>query len=137
MEIRPITPRYAVSPQIEPHDIVEIAAAGYTTILCNRPDGEIPAELQADVIRAATEAAGLTFKELPLTHDTIEAVVAAQMQIVETAPGPVFAYCASGTRCTIVWALGQVGRMSAEDIVAAAQSAGYDLSSMASRLDPA
>ncbi|MDE3029426.1 MAG: TIGR01244 family phosphatase, partial [Paracoccaceae bacterium] len=41
MEIRALTPDYAVSPQIEPADVAAIKAAGYTTVICNRPDREI------------------------------------------------------------------------------------------------
>ena len=33
MEIRHITPKYAVSPQIDPADVAEIAAAGFTAIV--------------------------------------------------------------------------------------------------------
>ncbi len=39
MEIRALTPTYAVSPQIEATDLPAIKAAGYTTIIDNRPDG--------------------------------------------------------------------------------------------------
>jgi uncharacterized protein (TIGR01244 family) len=39
MEIRAITPDYAVSPQIEPDDVPAIALEGYRVVICNRPDG--------------------------------------------------------------------------------------------------
>ena len=68
MDIRPLTPDYAVSPQVDPEDFAAIAAAGYTTVINNRPCEEIPPSHQADVMRDAAEAAGLTFVVLPLTH---------------------------------------------------------------------
>ncbi len=42
----------------------------------------------------------------------------------------VLAYCASGTRSTIAWALGQAGDMEPDAIVQAAQDGGYDLSNL-------
>ncbi len=128
MDIRQITPDYFVSPQIDPADLPAIAEAGFTSVICNRPDGEIPPSHHADVMAAAAEAAGLTFKILPLTHQTMTPEnVAAQMGFVDDAPGKVLAYCASGTRCTVIWALGQASTQSVDDIIATAQKGGYDL----------
>ncbi len=45
MDIRPLTPDYAVSPQIDPGDLPAIKAAGYVMVIDNRPDGEIPPHL--------------------------------------------------------------------------------------------
>ena len=131
MDIRPITPRYAVSPQIAPQDLPAIREAGFTTVICNRPDAENPEDLQADAMRAAAEAEGLAFVVHPLTHQTMTPEnVSIQMQAVETSAGPVLAYCASGTRSTIAWALGQAGEMDSDAIIEAARQGGYDLENM-------
>jgi uncharacterized protein (TIGR01244 family) len=136
MDIRPLTPAYAVSPQITPDDLPAIKAAGYVAIINNRPDSEIPMELSADVMAIAAEAAGLGYTVNPVTHQTLNMdMVAAQMQAAGAAGGPVLAYCASGTRSSIVWALGQAGQMGTADIIATAGKAGYDLSGLAPRLD--
>ncbi|MFQ6547979.1 TIGR01244 family sulfur transferase [Aestuariibius sp. 2305UL40-4] len=136
MEIRPLTDHYAVSPQITPEDVEVIRDAGFTTILCNRPDGEVPQPLQAQAVGAAAKAAGLEFKVLPVTHQTITPeLVAEQRAIVEGSVGPVMAYCASGTRCTIVWALGQAGLQPADKIIGAAAKAGYDIAGLRPQLD--
>ena len=66
MEIRALTPTYAVSPQIEPADLPVIKAAGYTTIIDNRPDGEIDEDLHGLAMKKAAEALGLTFVFNPL-----------------------------------------------------------------------
>ena len=66
MDIRQITPDYAVSPQIEPADIAAIKAAGFRTVICNRPDEEVTAELGAAAMRDAAEAAGLAFVDNPV-----------------------------------------------------------------------
>lgn len=131
MDIRPITPRYAVSPQIEPSDLSAIAEAGFRLVICNRPDAEIPPQLHAETMRAAAEAAGLDFAILPLTHQTMTPEnVARQLDLVDQAGGPVLAYCASGTRCTVIWALGMAGQMSSDDILKTAADAGYQLENL-------
>lgn len=134
MEIRRITPDYAVTPQIAPDDVPVIAEQGFRTVICNRPDAENPTELSAQVIRAAVEAAGLRFVENPVTHPTMtpERIAA---QAAAMAEAPVLAYCASGTRSSVLWALMQAGRMKTDEILAATARAGYDLSALRPRLE--
>jgi uncharacterized protein (TIGR01244 family) len=127
MDIRRITPDYAVSPQIEPEDLPEIAAQGFRTVVCNRPDSENPQELSA-------EAAGLRFVDNPVTHPTMTPErIASQAAALED--GPVLAYCASGTRSSVLWSLAQAGKRPTDEIIAATAKAGYDLSGLRPRLD--
>lgn len=136
MDIRSVTPRYHVSPQISPQDIPDLAAQGFTLVICNRPDAENPPELHAERVRTAAEAAGLSFVQLDLTHQTMTPDnIARQNELVENAEGPVLAYCASGTRCTVAWALGQAGRMPVDDILAATRAAGYALEQLRPTLE--
>lgn len=128
MDIRYITPDYAVSPQIIAEDVPAIAEAGFKLVICNRPDAEVTPDLAAESIRAAVEAAGLAFEALPLTQDTMTLDNAARHRaLLEGAQGPVLAYCRSGTRCSIVWALGHAATMSADDILSKTSAAGYQL----------
>ncbi|QDI76094.1 MULTISPECIES: TIGR01244 family sulfur transferase [Leisingera] len=136
MDARVITPRYSVSPQISAEDLPAIAAAGYKTVICNRPDEEVPPSHQADAIRDAAEAAGLRFEVLPLTHQTMTPEnVALQRELYESSDGPVLAYCASGTRSSVVWALGQASELSADDILQKTAAAGYQLDGLRPALD--
>ncbi len=136
MEIRPITPRYAVSPQITVEDVPAIAEAGFVKVICNRPNAEVPANMQSDAIGEAVRAAGLEYEVLELTHQTMTPEnVALQRQLAESCGGPVLAYCASGTRCSVVWALGQCDRMSTDDILDATTKAGYALENLRPTLD--
>jgi uncharacterized protein (TIGR01244 family) len=128
MDIRAITPDYAVSPQIEPGDLAAIKAAGYVTVIDNRPDGEIPPHLHTETMRLAAEALGLTFVVNPviggaMTMDNVTAQGAA----IATSTGPVFAYCASGNRSSVVWALSQAGKRPVEDLVGLPARFGYQL----------
>jgi uncharacterized protein (TIGR01244 family) len=131
MEIRPLSSRYAVSPQISVEHLSAIAAAGYETVICNRPDSEVEADQQTAAIRAAAEAAGLRYEVLELTQETMTPTnVARQRALIDASDGPVLAYCRSGTRCSIVWGLGQAGDLTPDEILAATTAAGYQLTDM-------
>lgn len=128
MDIRNLTPTYAVSPQIDPSDLAALKAAGFATIIDNRPDGEIPPHLQTSAIQAAAEGMGLTFVANPviggaMTMDN----VAVQKAAIAAATGPVFAYCASGNRSSVVWALAHAGQMPADDLIGIPAKFGYQL----------
>ena len=136
MDIRQITPTYAVSPQISPDDCQSIADAGFVAIICNRPDMEVAPYNRSVTIEAAAIAAGLTFVDLPITHQTMNAEnVLAHRAAIDAANGPVFAYCASGTRSSVVWSLGQAGDMPSDEIIAATSKAGYDLRGLHPQLE--
>lgn len=136
MDIRPLSPTFAVSPQIAVEDIPAIVAAGYTTIICNRPDAEVPPSHQAQAIGAAATAAGLNFVVKPVTHQGLNMeLIADQKASMDAADGPILAYCASGTRSSIVWSFAQAGEMPTSDIIAATSAAGYDLGGMGPQID--
>jgi uncharacterized protein (TIGR01244 family) len=136
MDIRHLTETFAVSPQIAPEDLADIKAAGFTTILCNRPDGEVPPEFQADAIRRAAEGLGLGFVLNPLSHGSLTMDhIETQGRTLAESKGPVFAYCASGNRSSILWALSQAGRVPTDDLIAAAAQAGYNLEGIRPQID--
>ena len=136
MDIRALTPTYAVSPQITPEDLAAIKAAGFVTVIDNRPDAEIPPTVQTAAMRAAVEAAGLAFVANPVIGGAItEQNVAAQRAAIEASSGPVFAYCASGNRSSVVWALAHAGKVPAGDLIATAARFGYDLEWLRPMLD--
>jgi len=133
MPLRKLTDRYFVSPQITPEDIAEIRAEGITTVICNRPDDENPPNLQEAAIRDALETEGVAFVSLPFNQMTLSPeIVTAHREAVSNAPGNVLAYCASGNRSTVVWALGEAdsGAQDADALVTAASAAGYDLTGL-------
>lgn len=128
MDIRALTPTYAVSPQIAPEDLPAIKAAGYVTVIDNRPDGEIPGHLHTETMRAAAEAAGLHFVANPVIGGAItEENVAEQRAAIQASEGPVFAYCASGNRSSVVWALAHAGTAPADTLIGTAAQFGYNL----------
>lgn len=136
MDIRAITPIYAVSPQIAPEDLAAIKAAGYTTIINNRPDGEIPPHLQHRQMQAAATVLGLTYVQNTVIGGAMtDANVVAQGAALAAASGPVFAYCASGNRSSVVWALANAGKMPTDDLIALPAKFGYQLEGLRGQIN--
>ena len=77
MDIRPLTPDYAVSPQIGLEDLAAIRAAGFAMVIDNRPDAEIPAELHTDGMRRAALAAGATVSSMAGSYQVSRATIIA------------------------------------------------------------
>jgi uncharacterized protein (TIGR01244 family) len=136
MPFFPLSAAHAVSPQIAPEDIPTLKAEGFTSIICNRPDAENPVELRADVLRTAAEAAGLDFSENPVVGGAMTMDnVSRQAELMSQAQGRSLAYCASGTRSAILWALAQAGDMPTDEILTATTEAGYQLDGMRGQID--
>ena len=135
LDLRQITDRVSVSPQIQPEDLAALKAAGFATVVNNRPDGESPDQPANAEIAAAAEAAGLRYEHIPLGREGVNAdLVARTRDVLARSEGPVLCFCRSGTRSTTLWALSQAGAMRADEIIAAAGRAGYDVSHLAAHL---
>ena len=135
MDIRRLTDDFAVSPQITAEELDEIASAGFRAILCNRPDDEEPGQPEFDTIAAAARAAGLEARAVPIVSGMItDEAVAAFRAALDELPAPVFAYCRSGTRCTMLWAVTRLGEIAPAEIARRAAQAGYDVSGLLRQL---
>ncbi len=138
MDIRPLTDRVAVAPQLSPEDMPALRAAGFATVICNRPDEEVPPELGAGRMRAAAEAAGLAFIDNPVRMDALDETVVACQRAGAAAATPdamTIAYCASGTRSTVVWMLAAAPETDPDSLLAAARGAGYALDALRPQLE--
>ncbi len=136
MDIRPITETYAVSPQISVEDVRTLADNGFTTVICNRPDAEIPPSHHAEVIQQAVEELGMRFVDIPI-HPTglSQDVIAIHKEAIDTSDGPVFAYCASGNRSTLISALTQAGLQPTDAIISAGAAQGYNVEMLRGMID--
>jgi sulfide:quinone oxidoreductase len=111
MQIRRISDRFSVSPQIAVGEVADIAAMGFRGIVCNRPDGEGRGQPSHDEIAAVAAAAGLEFRYVPAVPGRVtEADVAKFAAAIDEMPGPVLGYCASGARSAHLWNLAEAGR---------------------------
>jgi sulfide:quinone oxidoreductase len=103
-----ITPAYSVAPQIVTGDVADIAARGFRSIICNRPDGESAGQTAVADIRAEAERLGLGFAFIPVVSGQITTDDVAHFRAaLADLPTPVLAYCRSGARCQNLWMLAQ------------------------------
>ena len=132
-----LTENVLVSPQLPLEDVAAAAAEGVVMIINNRPDGEEPDAPQGDAIEAAAAAAGINYVAIPVGHAGFsEPQVDAMIAALEQAEGPILAYCRSGTRSTLLWALAQAKQgMDPDTIARTAMQAGYDVSPIRALID--
>ncbi|MBS0480294.1 MAG: TIGR01244 family phosphatase [Proteobacteria bacterium] len=137
MELRRVDDSISVSPQIQPEDIAAIKAAGFVAVVNNRPDDEQDGQPAGDSIRTAAESAGLAYTAIPIGQAGFShPQVAAMIDVLESAGGPVLAFCRSGTRSCNLWALARA-RMGDHPavLIEKGAGAGYDLSGLRPLLD--
>lgn len=135
---RKIDDKTYASPQIAVADIAEAKALGVGLIINNRPEDESPDQTPGAEIEAAASAAGIAYVAIPVTHAGFSMPQVEAMQAALAAAGdkPVLAYCRSGTRSTLLWALAQARMGMATDAISAqAAGAGYDVSPIMPQLD--
>ncbi|MXO86156.1 TIGR01244 family phosphatase [Altererythrobacter aurantiacus] len=134
---RRLTDDVLVSPQIEPDDLAEARDRGVTLIVNNRPDGESPDQVPGDEIAAKASELGLNYVAIPIGHAGFSANDIDAMRVaLDQADGTVLAYCRSGTRSTLLWALAEAANgRDVEEIAAAARQAGYDVGPIRSTLE--
>ncbi len=136
MSIFKLTPNVSVAPQIEAEDLETIKAMGFRSIINNRPDQESMQQPENDVIAEKAAALGLDYRFIPVVSGSFnDADVARFRQALDEMEGPLLAFCRSGTRSSVMWALANAGRMPAREIIEAAGNAGFDLSALQPRLE--
>ena len=134
---RRVTSQLQVSPQIGLAEVAQAAAEGVTLIVNNRPEDESDDQTSGAEIEAAARAAGLDYTAIPVTHAGFsEPQVKAMAEALASANGPVLAYCRSGTRSTLLWALAEASQGGDPDALTnMAAKAGYDLASVRPLMD--
>ena len=91
---------FCVAPQLDPGAMAAAAAAGFKSVINNRPDYEGgPDQPTSAAIEAAAKAAGLQYVHLPVQggYQSPEEI-AAFARLMQTLPRPILAFCRSGAR---------------------------------------
>jgi len=135
---RKIDDRTLVSPQITVADVATAKALGVGLIVNNRPEGESADQTPGDAIAAAAHDAGMAYVAIPVTHAgfSLNQVTALEAALQAAGDAPVLAYCRSGTRSTLLWALAQArGGIDPATIAAKAADAGYDIAPIRAQID--
>jgi sulfide:quinone oxidoreductase len=134
--VKALSPNVSVSSQISVEEAAAARHDGFRSIIGNRPDGEAPAQPSWAEIAAAAQAAGLETRHIPVSGNAIdEATVAEFALALETMPKPVLAYCGSGRRSAILWALSNNGSLTAEERIRTGKRAGFDFEPLRVRME--
>ena len=133
--IRKIAEDVSVSSFLRPEDLRALPKE-FGTVINNRPDAEEPGQPSSAEIEAAARSAGLDYVHIPVVPGQIrDEQIAAFARVLAEKPGAKLAFCRSGMRYASLWALSKAGSSEPEEILAAAKSAGYDLTALKPRLD--
>ena len=135
MDIRKIDDGLSVSPQLQLDELAAAKAAGFNSVICNRPDGEAADQPGQEEMAARAAELGLEFRYLPVTPGIVTEETAQAFRTALTElHGPTLAYCRTGTRSSTLWALGQAKDRPVAEILGMARAAGYDLNGVARRI---
>jgi uncharacterized protein (TIGR01244 family) len=129
-DFRKLSESFLASPQLTLEDVAIADAAGVRMIINNRPEGEAADQIPGAMIEAAARAAGIDYVSIPISPgDFSQANVQAMVDALDQANAKVLAYCRTGTRSTLLWALAQSALgVPPQSIADAAGAAGYDVS---------
>ena len=134
---RSITTDIMVAPQISVDAVAEAKAAGVALLINNRPEGESDDQIPGAESEAAARAAGMDYIAIPITHSGFsQPQVMAMVAALQGAQGKILAYCRSGTRSTLLWALAESAQGGDPDALTnMAAKAGYDVSPVRPLMD--
>ena len=135
MDLKPISDSLTVSPQITVADIPELARQGYRAIICNRPDGEGADQPTFEEISAAAKSAGMEAAYVPVVAGKVQDADAdAFGDAMRELPGPVLAYCRTGTRSATLWSLAEADTLGTAEVLSRTKAAGYDMAGVVRRI---
>ncbi|MCY7397793.1 MAG: TIGR01244 family phosphatase [Sphingomonas bacterium] len=115
--------------QISPADIAALKAEGVTMIVNNRPDGEDVGQPTSAEIEAAARDAGLDYRHVPIARGMGPSDVEAMRNAIHAAgAGKMFAYCRTGNRSALAWAVAKSeDGTSRDELERCVGNAGFDL----------
>lgn len=134
---RTLTGNVLVSPQIGLADLAKARSQGVMLVINNRPEDESSEQTPGADIESAARAEGMDYVAIPVTHAGFaEWQVTAMADALDKTDGKVLAYCRSGTRSTLLWALARASRGDHPAVLSEqAADAGYDLTPVAAMMD--
>jgi sulfide:quinone oxidoreductase len=128
MKLAILTPNVTALAQPTVDDIAELADRGYRSIIGNRPDGEAPDQPEWNQLKAAAAARHLEAVQIPVTASKFtDADVQTFRDALERLPKPIAAFCGTGTRSTLLWALANEASLTVDERIVIAARGGYDL----------
>lgn len=136
MNLKPLSRDLSVTPQIKPGEIAALAARGFKSIIGNRPEGESSDQPSWSSLVAEAERLGMSACQVPVVPahigpDDVQRFAAALRDL----PTPIAAFCRTGTRSAMLWALANPDGLSVDERISKAAAQGYDLEPLRDRMD--
>ena len=104
MNLRKISDDYSIAEQVHEDHLPGLAGAGFTDVVCNRPDNEDPGQPSFAELSAAAERHGLCFHHIPIDASGVDSSHEERLTIVlSAAEGKVLAFCKSGMRSLMLY----------------------------------
>jgi sulfide:quinone oxidoreductase len=129
MQLHQLTEQLSVAAQISPEDMADLAAAGFRSVINNRPDGEANGQPASALLAAVAASHGFAYRHLPVVSGQLSEQDAVDFSAaLRSLPSPALAFCRSGTRSCSLWVLQADG--DADAVLDTALRAGYDLQSL-------
>ncbi|WP_151671570.1 TIGR01244 family sulfur transferase [Nitrincola schmidtii] len=133
--MRKITDDLSACAQLTQDDIKALSEQGVKTLICNRPDDEEPEQPSSASLKAYAEELGLQWFYLPVISGQVEDGQGDEFgQILAQAKTPIVAFCRSGARCGMLWALSQRKQQDPKALVDQLKVSGYDMPDFFARL---
>lgn len=122
-----------VDGQIRPEDVAALKALGVTMIVNNRPDDEDEGQPPAADIEAAATAAGIAYRHVPIARGMGPADVEAMREAIhEAGDGKIFAFCRTGNRSALAWAVARSeDGVAREELEKCVEGAGFNIGPIA------
>ncbi len=135
-DIRKLTDELSVAAQLTPADIADAKHMRFQSVLCNRPDLEESGQPAFREIQEKIAQSGLASEFQPVDGGSIsDSDIETFAAHMDSLPKPVLAYCRTGTRCTVLWALSEAGKRPTDEILETAATAGYALEPLRARIE--
>ena len=135
MNLKPLSSEISVTPQIEVAEVADLAARGFKSIIGNRPEGEGPDQPAWSSLLVEAERHGMSARQIPVVPGHIGADdVKCFAEALRDLPTPIAAFCRTGTRSAMLWALANPGGLNADELIAVAAAQGYNLAALRERL---
>ena len=122
-----------VEGQIDPASLPDYAAQGVTMVINNRPDHEDHGQPTSAEVEAAARACGMDYAHVPIARGMGPADIEAMRAAMKAAgEGKVLAYCRSGNRSTLAWAVARsADGVERDELERCAAGAGFSIAPVA------
>jgi len=131
--IRQLDDKTLVAGQLTPDDVPALKAQGVTLLVNNRPDNEDDGQPLSADLEAAAQAAGIEYRHIPIRYGMGPSDVESMRAAIHAAgDGKLLAFCRSGNRSTLAWAVARAeDGAEPDELRRCAEAAGFNLGPVA------